>query len=125
MMNRLKTILFPSPPSCRCLRSTLYPPKAQMRSPTDATPQHSDQRSCGKADQMAASRSCEYLADASGSEICGRQLALAGALRMLHNASKAIPMLLHQESCFQGTEIIQKEKKQNRAAAECHFTAHN
>ncbi len=43
--------------------------------------------------QMAISRSREYLADASGSEICGRPLALAAALRKLHTASQAIPML--------------------------------
>jgi heat shock protein HtpX len=43
--------------------------------------------------QMAVSRSREYLADASGAEICGRPLALAGALDKLHNASQAIPML--------------------------------
>jgi len=42
--------------------------------------------------QMAVSRSREYLADASGAGICGRPLALAGALRKLHNASQAIPM---------------------------------
>ena len=43
--------------------------------------------------QMAVSRSREYLADESGAGICGRPLALAGALRKLHNASQAIPML--------------------------------
>jgi len=43
--------------------------------------------------QMAVSRSREYLADASGAEICGRPLELAGALNKLHNASQAIPML--------------------------------
>ena len=43
--------------------------------------------------QMAVSRSREYMADASGAEICGRPLALAGALSKLHNASQAIPML--------------------------------
>ena len=42
--------------------------------------------------QMAISRSREYLADESGAGICGRPLALAGALRKLHNASQAIPM---------------------------------
>lgn len=43
--------------------------------------------------QMAVSRSREYLADASGAEICGRPLALAGALRKLHTASQSIPMM--------------------------------
>ena len=42
--------------------------------------------------QMAVSRSREYLADESGARICGRPLALANALRKLHNASHAIPM---------------------------------
>ena len=43
--------------------------------------------------QMAVSRSREYLADSSGAEICGRPLALAGALGKLHTASQAMPML--------------------------------
>ena len=42
--------------------------------------------------QMAISRSREYLADEAGAGICGRPLALAGALRKLHNASQLIPM---------------------------------
>jgi len=42
--------------------------------------------------QMAVSRSREYLADASGAEICGRPLALAGALRKLQMASHSLPM---------------------------------
>jgi heat shock protein HtpX len=42
--------------------------------------------------QMAVSRSREYLADETGARICGRPLALANALRKLHNASQAIPM---------------------------------
>src|SRR5512138_1261892 len=42
--------------------------------------------------QMAVSRSREYLADESGARICGRPLALANALRKLHNASRMIPM---------------------------------
>jgi heat shock protein HtpX len=43
--------------------------------------------------QMAVSRSREYLADESGAGICGKPLALADALRKLHTASQAIPML--------------------------------
>jgi heat shock protein HtpX len=42
--------------------------------------------------QMAVSRSREYLADETGAKICGRPLALASALRKLHNVSHAIPM---------------------------------
>lgn len=42
--------------------------------------------------QMAVSRSREYLADATGAEICGKPLALANALAKLQNASRAIPM---------------------------------
>ncbi|CAH2029899.1 Protease HtpX homolog [Trichlorobacter ammonificans] len=42
--------------------------------------------------QMAVSRSREYLADATGAEICGKPLALAGALAKLQNASQMIPM---------------------------------
>ena len=42
--------------------------------------------------QMAVSRSREYLADETGAKICGRPLALANALRKLHNASQIIPM---------------------------------
>ena len=42
--------------------------------------------------QMAVSRSREYLADTSGAEICGRPLALAEALRKLHNTSQVMPM---------------------------------
>lgn len=42
--------------------------------------------------QMAVSRSREYLADETGAKICGRPLALASALRKLHNASRMIPM---------------------------------
>ena len=42
--------------------------------------------------QMAVSRSREYLADETGARICDRPLALANALRKLHNASRMIPM---------------------------------
>jgi len=42
--------------------------------------------------QMAVSRSREYLADEEGARICGRPLALAGALRKLHTASTMLPM---------------------------------
>ena len=42
--------------------------------------------------QMAVSRSREYMADATGAEICGKPLALAGALAKLQNASQMIPM---------------------------------
>lgn len=43
--------------------------------------------------QMAVSRSREYLADESGARICGHPRALASALRKLHTASQAVPML--------------------------------
>lgn len=46
--------------------------------------------------QMAVSRSREYLADETGSRICGRPRALANALRKLHSASQAIPLLNSQ-----------------------------
>jgi len=42
--------------------------------------------------QMAVSRSREYLADETGARICGRPLALANALRKLHNTSQMLPM---------------------------------
>lgn len=42
--------------------------------------------------QMAVSRSREYLADATGAEICGKPVALASALSRLHNATAQIPM---------------------------------
>ncbi|SJZ66500.1 Heat shock protein. Metallo peptidase. MEROPS family M48B [Trichlorobacter thiogenes] len=42
--------------------------------------------------QMAVSRSREYLADATGAEICGKPRALASALGRLQNASYQIPM---------------------------------
>jgi heat shock protein HtpX len=42
--------------------------------------------------QMAVSRSREYLADEAGARICGRPLALAGALRKLHSASHMMPL---------------------------------
>jgi heat shock protein HtpX len=42
--------------------------------------------------QMAVSRSREYLADATGAEICGKPRALASALGRLQNASAQIPM---------------------------------
>lgn len=42
--------------------------------------------------QMAVSRSREYLADATGAEICGKPRALASALSRLQNASQQIPM---------------------------------
>lgn len=42
--------------------------------------------------QMAVSRSREYLADATGAEICGKPRALASALAKLQNASHQIPM---------------------------------
>ena len=42
--------------------------------------------------QMAVSRSREYLADATGAQICGRPQSLANALAKLQNASRMIPM---------------------------------
>jgi len=42
--------------------------------------------------QLAISRSREYLADRTGAEICGRPLALAGALRKLEMAAGVRPM---------------------------------
>ena len=42
--------------------------------------------------QMAISRSREYVADAGGGKLCGRPLALASALRKLHQAAARTPM---------------------------------
>ncbi|WP_028581040.1 zinc metalloprotease HtpX [Desulfogranum japonicum] len=42
--------------------------------------------------QMAISRSREYIADATGAEICGRPKALASALNKLSNANQQHPM---------------------------------
>jgi heat shock protein HtpX len=42
--------------------------------------------------QMAISRSREYQADETGARLCGRPLALAGALRKLDATSRMIPM---------------------------------
>ena len=42
--------------------------------------------------QMAISRQREFKADAVGAEICGRPLALAGALRKLDDYAHRIPM---------------------------------
>jgi heat shock protein HtpX len=42
--------------------------------------------------QLAISRQREFKADAVGAEICGRPLALAGALRKLDAAAHRIPM---------------------------------
>ena len=42
--------------------------------------------------QMAISRSREYIADATGAEICGHPQSLASALNKLSNANKQIPM---------------------------------
>lgn len=42
--------------------------------------------------QMAVSRSREFLADATGAQICGRPQSLANALTKLHNASQQIPL---------------------------------
>jgi heat shock protein HtpX len=42
--------------------------------------------------QMAISRQREYKADAVGAEICGRPLALAGALQKLDDYARRIPM---------------------------------
>ena len=42
--------------------------------------------------QFAISRQREFKADAVGAEICGRPLALAGALRRLEAGARAIPM---------------------------------
>ena len=42
--------------------------------------------------QMAISRSREYMADASGAEICGQPMWLAGALDKLRRGVEAVPM---------------------------------
>ncbi len=42
--------------------------------------------------QMAVSRSREFLADEAGAKICGKPMALANALRKLHQGAQAVPM---------------------------------
>ena len=48
--------------------------------------------------QMAISRSREYIADATGAEICGRPKALASALNKLSNANRQHPMNINPAS---------------------------
>jgi heat shock protein HtpX len=48
--------------------------------------------------QMAISRSREYIADATGAEICGHPLWLAGALDKLRRGTEAIPMHADQST---------------------------
>ena len=48
--------------------------------------------------QLAISRSREYLADATGAQICGRPQSLAGALEKLSNANQRQPMNVNPAS---------------------------
>lgn len=48
--------------------------------------------------QMAISRSREYIADATGAQICGRPKALASALNKLANANRQHPMQVNPAS---------------------------
>jgi heat shock protein HtpX len=43
--------------------------------------------------QMAISRSREYAADESGARLCGKPLALAGALELLEQSARSRPLI--------------------------------